>query len=119
MDANPTEGAMEDSATDTSTPNAAVTEPAGPEQHASHDQPNYMAVWGGLAVLTLVEVGVAFLGFTKVVTVIILIGLAIWKAALVAMYYMHLRFEPPRLVVMVLAPLPLAVILVLAALTDF
>ena len=83
------------------------------------NQPNYMLVWAGLAVLTLLEVGVAFVGFSETVTVIILVGLAIWKALLVALYYMHLRFEPPRLVVMVIAPLPLAAILVLAALTDF
>jgi hypothetical protein len=37
----------------------------------------------------------------------------------VAMYYMHLRFEPRRLIIMVLAPLPLALILVLAVLTEF
>ena len=88
------------------------------EEQAGH-QPNYMLVWAGLAALTLIEVGVAFLGFTKTMTVIILVALAIWKALLVALYYMHLRFEPRRLVVMVLAPLPLAAILVLAALTDF
>lgn len=82
-------------------------------------QPNYMAVWAALAVLTLLEVGVAFVGFAKSTTVMILVGLAIWKALLVALYYMHLKFEPPRLVVMVIAPLPLAAILVLAALTDF
>lgn len=88
-------------------------------QQDAGKQPNYMAVWAGLAVLTLVEVGVAFLGFSKRVTVLILVGLAIWKALLVALYYMHLRFESRRLVAMVIAPLPLAVILVLAALTDF
>jgi cytochrome c oxidase subunit 4 len=82
-------------------------------------QPNYMAVFAALAVLTIIEVGVAFVGFGRTVTILILIGLAIWKATLVALYYMHLRFEPPKLVLMVLAPLPLAVILVLAVLTEF
>lgn len=82
-------------------------------------QPNYMAVFAGLAVLTLIEVGVAFLGFPRSLTIVILVGLALWKAALVALYYMHLRFESKRLVIMVAAPLPLALILVLAALTDF
>jgi cytochrome c oxidase subunit 4 len=82
-------------------------------------QPNYMAVFAGLAVLTAIEVGVAFMGFGRTTTILILVGLAIWKAVLVALYYMHLRFEPPRLVVMVVAPLPLALILVLAVLTEF
>ena len=88
-------------------------------QEQDAKQPNYMAVWAALAVLTLTEVGVAFLGFAKSTTVVILVLLALWKALLVALYYMHLRFEPRRLVVMVMAPLPLAAILVLAALTDF
>jgi cytochrome c oxidase subunit 4 len=87
-------------------------------QQTSHRQPNYMAVFAALAVLTIIEVGVAFIGFGEVTTILILVGLAIWKALLVALYYMHLRFEPPRLIVMVLAPLPLALILVLAVLTD-
>ena len=87
-------------------------------EQSGHRQPNYMAVFAALAVLTLIEVGVAFVGFGKTVTILILVGLALWKALLVALYYMHLRFEPPRLIVMVLAPLPLALILVLAVLTD-
>ncbi len=88
-------------------------------ENAAHKQPNYMAVFAGLAVLTAIEVGVAFVGFGRRATILILVGLAIWKATLVALYYMHLRFEPPRLIVMVLAPLPLAAILVLAVLTEF
>lgn len=86
---------------------------------STHKKPNYMAVFVALAVLTLIEVGVAFLGLGRVTTIIVLVGLAVWKAVLVALYYMHLRFEPPRLIVMVVAPLPLAFILVLAVLTEF
>ena len=92
---------------------------AAVEHAVQHKQPNYMAVFVALAVLTIIEVGVAFVGLSKTATILVLVGLAIWKAALVALYYMHLRFEPPRLVVMVLAPLPLAFILVLAVLTEF
>lgn len=86
---------------------------------SAHKQPNYMAVFVALAVLTAIEVGVAFLGLGPTTTIIVLVGLALWKAVLVALYYMHLRFEPPRLIVMVVAPLPLALILVLAVLTEF
>lgn len=88
-------------------------------EHAASSHPNYMAVFAGLAALTLIEVGVAFLGFSKMVTILILVGLAVWKALLVALYYMHLKFEPRRLVIMVLVPFPLALILVLAVLTEF
>lgn len=88
-------------------------------EHAAESHPNYMGVFVGLTVLTLVEVGVAFLGFSEIVTILILVALALWKAALVALYYMHLRYESRRLVLMVLVPFPLALILVLAVLTEF
>jgi len=88
-------------------------------EHEDGEQPGYMAVWGGLAVLTLIEVWVAGTGLARSVIVATLIGLAVWKAALVALYYMHLKFEPRRLIVLALAPLPLAVILVMAVLQEF
>ena len=88
-------------------------------QQTKARQPKYMLVFGVLAVLTGIEVFVAFVGFPRTTTILLLVGLAMWKASLVALYYMHLRFEPLRLIVMVLAPLPLAVILVLAVLTEF
>ena len=87
--------------------------------HDGEEEPRYLAVWGGLAVLTLLEVWVATTGLGKSLIVTILIGLAIWKAALVALYYMHLKFEPRRLVVLAIAPLPLAVLLVMAVLQEF
>ena len=42
--------------------------------------PNYVGVWVGLAVLTLLELGVAFLGWSKLVIILLLVGLALWKA---------------------------------------
>ena len=86
--------------------------------HAKH--PPYMAIWVVLAVLTLLEVGVAFLqNWPKTVIILILVGLAVWKALLVALYYMHLRFEGTRLKILAAAPLPLAVVLVIAVITEY
>ena len=74
--------------------------------------PNYYLVWLYLLILTIVEVGVAFMShLPEQWLILLLLFLAVWKAALVAMYYMHLRFEPPRLVMMVLAPIPLAILI--------
>ncbi|CAN5881540.1 hypothetical protein BH23GEM9_BH23GEM9_26240 [soil metagenome] len=86
---------------------------------AAHPKPNYMGVFVGLAVLTVIEVGVAFVGLSKTLTILVLILLALWKALLVALYYMHLRYEPARLRWLVLSPLPLAILLVIAVLTEF
>ena len=95
-------------------PPGAPAEPAPVHQH-----PNYIGVWVVLAVLTAVEVAVAFLPWSKVALILILLGLAVWKALLVALYYMHLRFEPTRLRLLAAAPLPLAVILVVAVIMEY
>jgi cytochrome c oxidase subunit 4 len=99
-----------------------ASQPAGPgasapAAHARH--PNYVGVWIGLAVLTALELGVAFLPWSKSLIVIVLVALAVWKALLVALYYMHLRFEPNRLRILAVAPLPLAVILVVAVIQEY
>jgi caa(3)-type oxidase subunit IV len=78
-----------------------------------------MLIWLILFVLTLAEVGVAFLShIPKNVLILILLALAVWKAALVALYYMHLKFEPRKLWLLVISPLPLAAILVVIVLTE-
>lgn len=85
----------------------------------SRPHPNYIGIFGILFVLTVVEVSVAFLGFSRTLTILTLLLLAVWKALLVALYYMHLRYEPGRLRLLALTPLPLAIILVVAVLTEF
>ena len=91
--------------------------PPGQPAHRAH--PNYVGIWVMLAILTGVELGVAFLPWSKTVIILLLIGLAAWKALLVALYFMHLRFETYRVRIFFIAPLPLAVILVTAVITEF
>lgn len=95
------------------------TPPADAAADEEIHHPNYIGVWVGLAVLTAIELGVAFLPWAKLTLVLVLIGLAVWKALLVALYYMHLRYEPNRLRILAMAPLPLAVILVIAVITEY
>jgi cytochrome c oxidase subunit 4 len=90
---------------------------ASHEEHFAH--PNYWLVFAGLFALTLVELGVAFLTWSRAVIVLALVALAVWKALMVALYFMHLRFEKNRMRVFALAPLPLAVIIVIAVMTEF
>jgi cytochrome c oxidase subunit 4 len=86
---------------------------------ATRKHPNYLAVWGGLFVLTVVEVAAVYLRIPRHLLVLALLLLAAWKALLVALYFMHLRFEPKRLALIAMAPLPLGVILVVAVLQEF
>jgi len=85
----------------------------------AHKHPNYVLIWAYLAVLTAVEVGVAFVShLPKMWLMLALIFLAVWKALLVALYFMHLKFEPKKLVILASVPLPLAVILVVAVISE-
>ncbi|MFQ5529211.1 MAG: cytochrome C oxidase subunit IV family protein [Gemmatimonadota bacterium] len=81
-------------------------------------KPRYMLVFGGLAALTAIEVAVAFMGFERRVTVMILIGLAVWKALLVAMYFMHLKWETRALKVLAMAPFVPAAIMIIVVLFE-
>lgn len=86
---------------------------------AGDTQPRYMLIWVVLLVLTLAEVGYAFMDLPKVWLAVGLIVMAVWKALLVALYYMHLRWEPQKLWVLAFSPLPLAVIFIMATITEF
>ena len=88
-------------------------------EEQEHAHPRYILIWVILLVLTLAEVGYAFLDLPKVVLAIGLVLMAVWKAVMVAMYYMHLKYEPRRLWILAISPIPLAFILVLAVMTEF
>ncbi|HEU5196734.1 MAG TPA: cytochrome C oxidase subunit IV family protein [Methylomirabilota bacterium] len=84
----------------------------------THSHPNYMAIFWILAVLTVIEIAVVFLPFGKLVNGTMLCGLAVGKAALVAMYFMHLRFETRTLGLIAITPLIIATLLVFVILPD-
>jgi len=67
----------------------------------------YLAVFGALLVLTMVTVGISYLHLPHKIGVPIGLSIAIAKAALVAMFFMHLKGERP----MVMWPLGLTVFL--------
>ena len=84
-----------------------------------HTRPNYILIWVYLFVLTVIEVAAAFLShIPKHWLILILVFLAVWKALLVALYFMHLKFERWRLRAIFMVPIPLAIILVLAVITE-
>lgn len=68
----------------------------------------YLRVWAVLLALTLVEIGCTWLPISKLALFAILIVLAAVKASLVAVYYMHLRWEQVLLGIVALSPFPLA-----------
>ncbi len=85
---------------------------------SDHKHPNYMAIFWYLAVLTVLELVVIFLPIGKVTIGVMLCGLAVAKASLVAMYFMHLRFETRTLGLVAITPLAIATLLVFVLLPD-
>ena len=94
-----------------------ATQPT-PAPAKAHARPSYVGIWVALAVLTGLELGIAFLPWSKAVIIVILVSLAFWKATLVALYYMHLRFETRRVLILALAPLPFIVVLLTAGIME-
>jgi cytochrome c oxidase subunit IV len=84
----------------------------------THDEPNYMGVFWWLLILTIIEIAVIYLPITKLAIAIMLIVLAVTKAALVALYFMHLKFERTTLGLVALSPFILCVFLILMLLPD-
>ena len=70
-----------------------------------HQGPNYIAVFIYLTVLTAAELGVYGLGLPQAVMIGSLVALALAKATLVAMYFMHLAIERKGLWVVAATPL--------------
>ncbi|HUO04112.1 MAG TPA: cytochrome C oxidase subunit IV family protein [Candidatus Binataceae bacterium] len=72
---------------------------------AAHEEPNYIAVFIYLAILTGAELGVYALGFPTPIKIGLLVALAMAKAVLVALYFMHLAVENKTLWVIAGTPL--------------
>ena len=87
-------------------------------QADGHAEPNYWMVWLALAVLTVIELAVAKVPNAKAFVIISLCALALTKAALVALYFMHLKFEKYALVLIVLSPLVLSAIMYVRLVPD-
>jgi caa(3)-type oxidase subunit IV len=85
---------------------------------SAHSTSQYVKVFYVLLVLTVVEVAIVYLGLPKILLAGLLVILAVWKAALVAMHFMHLKFEKTTLAVIALSPFILCVFLILMLLPD-
>ncbi len=84
----------------------------------THKSPNYMAIFVWLFALTVIEIGVIYTPFQRLVIAILLISLAVSKASLVAMYFMHLRFERRTLGLIAVTPLLMGALLVFLLIPD-
>jgi cytochrome c oxidase subunit IV len=96
------------------------TKPAKETPHGlAHVMPLWLlaAVWGALLVFTVVTVAVTKLDFGGM-NLWIAMGIATVKASLVALYFMHLRYDRPFNAVILISALLFVTLFVGLALTD-
>tara|TARA_A100001037_G_scaffold299312_1_gene324661 strand:- start:57638 stop:57931 length:294 start_codon:yes stop_codon:yes gene_type:complete len=90
--------------------------------HEKHHT-NYMAIFWWLLALTIIEVlaGIpeASPSYPQILKASVLVGFAVVKALLVALYFMHLKDEKSILSYIALIPFVLCVFVVIMVLPDF
>lgn len=99
-----------------------MTEPESTEVHVGPHVSVYFAIFGALVIFTavsfVVNAGVKndyikpHMGFA------LILGVAVCKAVLVAMFFMHLKFDWPRLYFMIVPVLILGTMMVIVLLPD-
>lgn len=78
----------------------------------------FLYVLGGLLVLTLVEVFLAYIHLPLTLMLVILIGLSLIKAAMIIAYFMHLKFERMSLVLTLIPTLVICICLLFIVFPD-
>ncbi len=87
-----------------------------PQETPAPKHPNYLGVFWVLAALTAVEVAVTYLPVPRIP---VLVPLAILKAALVALFYMHLKYDRRVFSAIFLMGVLMAVVLMFALIALF
>ncbi len=77
----------------------------------------YIIVWAVLMVMTAVTVYVSYINF-GILNIVIALVVATIKASIVALYFMHLKFEDSITWVFALFPLSLLALLIGMTITD-
>jgi cytochrome c oxidase subunit IV len=69
------------------------------DEHVAHTHVTpiwlLLAVFGVLLVLTVLTVAVTYVDFGRTINVWVALGIAVIKAGVVALYFMHLRWDSP------------------------
>lgn len=81
-------------------------------------RPNYLLVWVWLVGLLIVSIVSSFV-LPKSAALFLIFLVALIKAILVLLNYMHLKFEKPVLYALVIVPLVIVIVLIFALFPDF
>ena len=92
------------------------------QTHTEHPEPNYIGIFWWLLTLTIIEIGIALIPngpfYSKLLQGFLLVATAVGKASLVALYFMHLKFEKRVLGLIAMSPLILMIIALVFLLND-
>ena len=101
----------------TAAPGSAPAAAHGADDHGG-EHPRYFRIWFYLLLLTILEVLFAVYTHNGMFKYTGLVVMALYKAILVAAYFMHLKFEKKLMWVIAAAPLIFGVILAIGAYPD-
>jgi len=76
---------------------ASVTAAITSHEGVSHSKTQFYVVWGLLLLSTGIEVTLAYNHLPPIRMLSILMGLSVFKAALIIYYFMHLKYEITRM----------------------
>ena len=93
--------------------------PPGPNEHPHPGAKEYLAIAVVLTVITAVEVAIFYVPQLKAVLVPTLLTLSALKFGLVAMFYMHLKFDHKLFSWLFVVPMALAAVVILALMKLF
>lgn len=89
---------------------------------STHEEPNYMKIFYWLCALTAIEILIALIPngpfYSNWFQGFLLISTAAWKAALVGLYFMHLKYEKRILGAIAMIPLVLMMVALIFLLND-
>ena len=90
-----------------------------PKEHAHPGAKEYLGIAVVLTVITAIEVAVFYIPSMKPVLVVTLLSLSALKFGLVAMWYMHLKFDARLFSWLFVVPMIIAALLIIALLRLF
>jgi cytochrome c oxidase subunit IV len=105
---------------ESSHPNShANDEPHGTTESSPHHRVPYFFIFGALIILTLATLAIAQVRFqNELMNVMLAIFVAVLKASLVALFFMHLKFEGKLIYLILIVPLVFCVIIVTSLIPD-
>jgi len=81
-------------------------------------RPNYFVIWLWLMGLVIVSIAASFV-LPKSAALFLIFFVAMLKALLVVLNYMHLKYEKPVLYALVIVPFLIVIVLIFALFPDF